>query len=59
LKLVPGFSGVKLTENILSQIQTSILFNDQHFEINRNEQLVKLKDAPEQISSVKKQFCNA
>lgn len=38
------------TENILSQIQTSILFNDQHFEINRNEQLVKLKDAPEQIS---------
>jgi hypothetical protein len=38
------------TENILSQIQTSILFNNQHFEINRNEQLVKLKDTPKQIS---------
>jgi hypothetical protein len=38
------------TESILSSIQTSILFNNQHFQINRNEQLVKLKNAPEQIS---------
>lgn len=40
----------KHTENILSQIQTSISFNNQDFEINRNKQLEELKDTPQQIS---------
>ncbi|KAF3982703.1 MAG: ATP-binding protein [Methylococcales symbiont of Hymedesmia sp. n. MRB-2018] len=40
----------KHTENILSQMQTSISFNNQNFEINRNKQLEELKDAPQQIS---------
>lgn len=40
----------KHTENILSQIQTNISFNNQYFEINRNKQLTELKDASQQIS---------
>lgn len=40
----------KHTENILSQIQTSISFNNQDFEINRNKQLEELIDTPQQIS---------
>ena len=40
----------KHTENILSQIQTNISFNNQYFEINRNKQLAELKDASQQIS---------
>lgn len=40
----------KHTENILSQIQTSISFNNQDFGINRNKQLEELKDTPQQIS---------
>jgi len=40
----------KHTENILSQIQTNISFNNQIFEINRNKQLAELKDVSQQIS---------
>ena len=40
----------KHTENILSQIQTNISFNNKYFEINRNKQLAELKDASQQIS---------
>lgn len=40
----------KHTENILSQIQKNISFNNQYFEINRNKQLAELKDASQQIS---------
>jgi hypothetical protein len=40
----------KHTENILSQIQTSISFNNQDFEINRSKQLKELIDTPRQIS---------
>ncbi|MFM2314750.1 MAG: hypothetical protein RLZZ04_4026 [Cyanobacteriota bacterium] len=37
------------TENIISQIQTSIYFNHQNIEIDRNKQLYKLKDTLQQI----------
>lgn len=40
----------KHTKNILSQIQTSISFNNQDFEINRSKQLKELIDTPRQIS---------
>jgi len=40
----------KHTENILSEIQTFIAFNNQNFEINRNKHLEKLKNELEQIS---------
>lgn len=40
----------KHTENILSQIQISISFNNQDFEIDRNKQLEELIDTPQQIS---------
>jgi len=42
----------KHTENILSQIQTCISFNNIDFEINRNKQLEELKDALQQISII-------
>lgn len=40
----------KHTENILSQIQTSISFNNQDFEINRNRELKELKNTQQKIS---------
>ena len=40
----------KHTENVLSQIQTSISFNNQDFEINRSKKLKELIDTPRQIS---------
>lgn len=40
----------KHTENILSEIQTCIAFNNQDFEIDRNKHLEKLKNESQQIS---------